>query len=138
MVPEVVSVVVAVLIWIAAAEAIVTEMVVVPVAANCAHATPVLKKGVARSIHVSRFFMVQNLQVALIEKVTCAENVPVFKVVRLDRVKFTSIVLGSDELHGEPPPVQAEAGTVNTGVEEPVLAVCVPEQLVPKVVPEQV
>ena len=74
-------------------------------------------------MHVIRFCMVACLQVALIEKVICAENVPVFMAVRLDKVKFTSIVLGSDELHGDPPPVQAEEGTVTTGVDELVLAV---------------
>lgn len=123
MVPEVVSVVVAVLIWIAAAEATVTEMVVVPVSANCAQATPVLNKGAARNKHVSRLCMAVNLQVALIEKVTCAEKLMVLLAVRFDKVKLTCMVLGSDELHREPPPVQEEEEMVSAGVAELVPAV---------------
>ena len=43
--------------------------------------------------------------------------------VRFAKVKLTSIVLGSDAVHGAPPPVQAEEGIVKIGVDELVLAV---------------
>ena len=46
-------------------------------------------------------------------------------------VKLRLIVFGSCPLQAPPPPVQAEAGTVSTGVCTVVEAVWVPEQAVP-------
>lgn len=45
--------------------------------------------------------------------------------------------LGFAVLHGAPPPVQADAGTLITLVAEVVETVCVAEHAVPNVAPEQ-
>jgi len=46
--------------------------------------------------------------------------------------------LGSEALHGAPPPVQAAGGMLTTGVCAAVLTVWVPEQAEPKEAPPQV
>jgi hypothetical protein len=53
-------------------------------------------------------------------------------------VKLTFTVFGLALLQGLPAPVQAAAGMVTTFVDAVVLAVWVPEQLVPNVAPLQV
>jgi hypothetical protein len=52
-----------------------------------------------------------------------AVKVPVFTTGRSARLKVTFTVLGSVALHGAPPPVQAEEGSVTTDVADEVLAV---------------
>lgn len=53
------------------------------------------------------------------------------------RVRLTATEFGSIDEQEPPPPVQDDAGTVTTGVAAEVETVCVPEQLLPNVDPEQ-